>query len=196
MPFSLRSFLKPASYNDSVSYTDRLLAQIFSWSTLFGYLLYPSFFPQLNTIDEYAGCVECKEYWDCSDVYDTPPSTAIQISDSFYLCALACCIGLLGWLYLWWKYQRNHQWLLNWVFYPAFVNSLAGVGMAVSKVVCAPEGQYSVILKVAMVAPSAASAVAAVLALWYYGAMFRIVKRKEDVEPAALEKEKERDEES
>lgn len=68
--------------------------------------------------------------------------------------------------------------------------------MAVSKVVCAPEGQYSVILKVAMVTPSAASAIAAVLALWYYGAMFRIVKRKEDVEPEALEKEKERDEES
>ncbi|KAI4945439.1 hypothetical protein J4E86_009326 [Alternaria arbusti] len=68
MPFSLRSFLKPASYNDSVSYTDRVLAQIFSWCTLLGYILLPSFFPQLNSVDEYAGCIECEEYWDCSDV--------------------------------------------------------------------------------------------------------------------------------
>ena len=96
MPFSLRSFLKPASYNDSVSYTDRLLAQIFSYSTLLGYILLPSFFPQLNIVDEYAGCIEYEEYWDCSEVYDDPPPTAIQISGSFYLCALACCIGLLG----------------------------------------------------------------------------------------------------
>ena len=68
--------------------------------------------------------------------------------------------------------------------------------MAVSKVVSAPEGQYSVVLKVAMVVPSALSAMAAVLALWYYGGMFRAAKRKEDVEPVALEKEKGRDEES
>jgi len=196
MPFSLRSFFKPASYNDSVSYTDRLLAQIFSWCTLLGYILLPSFFPQLNTIDEYAGCIEYEEYWDCPEVYDDLPPTATHVSNSFYFCALACCVGLLGWLYLWWKYQRKVQWLINWVFFPAFVNSLGGIGMAVSKVVSAPEGQYSVVLKVAMVVPSALSAMAAVLALWYHGGMFRAAKRKEDVDPVALEKEKGRDEES
>jgi len=198
MPFSLRSIFTPASYNTPISRTDRLLAQIFSYATLLGYILLPSYFPLLqhSTIDEYAGCVECEEYWDCSEVYDDPPPTAIQISGSFYLCALACCTGLLGYLYLWQKYQRNVQWLINWVFFPAFVNSLAGIGMGVSKVVGAPEGQYSAVLKVAMVAPSGVSAVAAVLALWYYGGMFRAAKRKEDVEPVAVEKEKGKDEES
>jgi len=68
--------------------------------------------------------------------------------------------------------------------------------MAVSKVVGAPEGHYNVVLKMAMVVPSALSAMAAVLALWYHGGMFRAAKRKEDVDPVALEKENGRDEES
>jgi hypothetical protein len=194
MPSSLRTFFQPASYNDSVSHTDSILTHIFSWTLLFGYILYPSYFPQINTRDEYAGCIEYEEYWDCPEVYDDPPLSTIQISPQFYACALACCIGLLGWLYLWWKYQRNHQWLINWIFYPALANSLAGVWSSISKVVTAPEGQYSMALEVAMVAPSVGSAIVVGLGLWYHVVVFGKRKREQEVAPVALEKEREREE--
>jgi hypothetical protein len=181
---------------DTVSYTDTFVAQVSSWTLLLGCILFPTTFPQLNARDEYAGCIECEEYWVCPESYaDALPET-IHVQLSFYLYAVAWCTGILGWMHLWWKHQKNHQWLMNWIFYSALCNSLAGVWLAVDKVVHASEEQYSTTLKVAMIVPSAASAVAAAAGLWYHAVMFRLVKREHEMKPVTLEKGQGKDEES
>jgi hypothetical protein len=176
--------------SESVPSTHSFLALVFV-STLFaGYIILPAAFPQPRTKDEYTGCIEYPEYWDCpGDYVDTEPEI-IQLPLLLYLSALACSTGVLGCLCLWWKYQRNYKWLMKRTLMPALCNSCAGLWSALVIANDAEKRGYSRTMRVAMVAPSAGSVVAAGLGLGYYAVMSWLSKRGQDVKPAALERGK------
>ena len=73
---------------------------------------------------------------------------------------------------------------------PALCNSCAGLWSALVIANDAEKRGYSRTMRVAMVAPSAGSVVAAGLGLGYYAVMSLFSKRGQDVKPAALERGK------
>jgi hypothetical protein len=157
-----------------------------------GFILLPAIFPQPNTNDEYTGCIEYAEYWDCSENYAEPHPETIHLPPFFYLSALACSTGILGCLCLWWKHQKNYEWLIKRIFLPALCNSVAGLLSTLVIANAAEEDQYSRAMRVAMVAPSAGSVVAAAVGLGYYAVMLWLVKREHEGKPVVLEKGKQK----
>lgn len=106
-----------------------------------------------------------------------------------YIAAFACGIGVVGCLSLWYAHRKNYVWVINRIFLPALLNSVAGLISTIVNVYSAQDGQYSVTAKVTIVVTSACSAVAAALFLLYNMVMLKLVKRRHEKEIKAAERE-------
>jgi hypothetical protein len=177
--------------SETIPSTHSFLAQASVCVLFTGYILLPAAFPEPSTNDEYTGCTEYPDYWDCSENYaDAYPET-MEFSPFLYLSALARSTGILGCLCLWWKHQRNYEWLMKRIFLPALCHSVAGLCSTLVIANAAHFEQYSRTMKIAMVAPSAGSMAAAGVGLGYYAVMSWLSKREQEVKPMTLEKGKE-----
>ncbi|KAH5469558.1 hypothetical protein HBI22_195600 [Parastagonospora nodorum] len=158
---------------DHVSPFHNILASLSVWILLAGYIVFPATFNKLQkgNYDEKAD-TDLKKH-----ALETVRNVPLM-----YVAAFACGLGVAGCLWLWWKHRKNYVWVINRIFLPALLNSIAGLVSTLVNIYSAQDGQYSVTAKVTVVVTAACSAVAALLFLLYNMVMLKLVKRKHERE--------------
>ncbi|OAK97329.1 hypothetical protein IQ06DRAFT_296496 [Phaeosphaeriaceae sp. SRC1lsM3a] len=154
---------------DDVSPLHNILASASVWILLAGYIVFPATFNKLQKEEMDAKADSSLKQHALDTVRNVP---------LLYVAAFACGIGVLGCLWLWWEHRKNYVWVINRIFLPALLNSIAGLVSTLVNVYSAQDGQYSVTAKVTVVVTAACSTVAAALFLLYNMVMLKLVKRK------------------
>jgi hypothetical protein len=116
---------------DDVSPFHNLLASLFVWILLAGYVVFPATFNKLRRDDlgEKAD-TDLKQH-----ALDTVRNVLL-----LYIAAFACGIGVAGCLWLWWKHRKNYIWVINRIFLPALLNSIAGLISTIVNIYSAQDG--------------------------------------------------------
>ena len=118
---------------DHVSPLHNILASACVWILLAGYIVFPATFKSLQ-----------KSSFD--DKADTKlKAEALATARNLpllYVAAVACGVGVLGSLWLWWKHRQNYVWVVNRIFLPSLLNSVAGLVSTLVNVYSAQDGMY------------------------------------------------------
>lgn len=128
---------------DQVSPFHNILASLFVWVLLAGYIVFPVTFNSLQ-----------------KSSFDEKADTALKAEalararniPLLYVAAVSCGIGVIGCLWLWWKHRSNYVWVINRIFLPSLLNSVAGLVSTLVNVYSAQHGknlrfQYSGVRK-------------------------------------------------
>ena len=116
---------------DSVSPIHNILASLSVWILLAGYIVFPATFTKLQSdeMDEKAN----------SNI-EQHALRAVRNVPLLYVAAFACGIGVFGFLWLWWVHRKNYVWVINRIFMPALLNSIAGLVSTIVNVYSAQDG--------------------------------------------------------
>ena len=92
-----------------------LLTSLFVWVLLAGYIVFPATFNNLHksSLDE--------------KVETTLQAQALRTAHNvtlLYVAAIACAVGIVGCLWLWWKHHSNYVWVISSIL-PSLLNSIA-----------------------------------------------------------------------
>ncbi|KAF2641144.1 hypothetical protein P280DRAFT_468810 [Massarina eburnea CBS 473.64] len=153
---------------DDVPKLHNILASAFVWILLAGYIVFPATFNELQTdknLDEKA-----------NNALKAHALATARNVPLLYIAAFACGIGVFGSLWLWWKHHKNYVWVINRVFLPALMNSIAGLISTLINVYSAQEGQFSVTARATIVVTSVCSVVTILIFLIYNSIMLKWVK--------------------
>ncbi|KAJ7153650.1 hypothetical protein C8R46DRAFT_898023 [Mycena filopes] len=153
---------------DDISAVNNLLASFFTWILLAGFVLFPGTFTNLQQKTD-LNAVE---------------STAVNVIKhlSLYVVAWVCTsVGAAGMLWLWYRWQANYIWLVNRVFMPGFLNSLAGVLSTLASVLGTQSATLSVASTSTIIVTSAIAGVCGVLT-GVYMLLIRGIKKEHDQE--------------
>lgn len=120
---------------DTVSPLHNILASLFVWILLAGYIVFPATFTSLQ-----------------KTAYDAKANTALKAEalrtarnlPLLYVAAVACGVGIVGCLWLWWMHRGNYVWVINRIFLPALLNSVAGLVSTLVNVYSAQNGRFLV----------------------------------------------------
>lgn len=118
---------------DHVSPLHNILASVFVWILLAGYIVFPATFNSLQKTS-----------------YDDKANTRLKAEvlatarnlPLLYVAAAACGIGVLGCVWLWWKHRGNYVWVINRIFLPSLLNSVAGLVSTLVNVYSAQDGRF------------------------------------------------------
>ncbi|KAF2015406.1 hypothetical protein BU24DRAFT_421705 [Aaosphaeria arxii CBS 175.79] len=166
---------------DDVPKTHNILASASVWILLAGYIVLPATFNKFQRDTD----IDAK----ANSAFSKAALSTVRNVPLLYIAAFACGIGVVGCLWLWWKHRTNYVWVVNRIFLPALMNSIAGLISTLVNVYSAQAGQYSVTAKATLVVTAACSTVTAALFLLYNTVMLSLVKRKHKRETDAVEKE-------
>lgn len=117
---------------DTVSPLHNILASLFVWILLAGYIVFPATFNSLQ-----------------KSSYDAKANTALKAEalktarnlPLLYVAAVACGVGIVGCVWLWWKHRGNYVWVINRIFLPSLLNSVAGLVSTLVNVYSAQNGR-------------------------------------------------------
>jgi hypothetical protein len=118
---------------DHVSPLHNILASLSVWILLAGYIVFPATFNKLAKGDLDDKAETSIEKHALNTVRNVP---------LLYVAAFACGLGVLGCLWLWWQHRKNYVWVINRIFLPALLNSMAGLVSTLVNVYSAQEGMY------------------------------------------------------
>lgn len=119
---------------DDVSPFHNILASASVWILLAGYIVFPATFNNLKKDDLDAKAdTNLKQH-----ALDTVRNVPL-----LYVAAFACGIGVLGCLWLWWQHRKNYVWVINRIFLPALLNSIAGLVSTLVNVYSAQDGMFT-----------------------------------------------------
>lgn len=122
---------------DDVSPLHNILASASVWILLAGYIVFPATFNKLQKEEMDAKADSSLKQHALDTVRNVP---------LLYVAAFACGIGVLGCLWLWWEHRKNYVWVINRIFLPALLNSIAGLVSTLVNVYSAQDGMYLNIL--------------------------------------------------
>jgi len=153
---------------DKIHTVYKVLAGFFTWILLAGFILFPASFTNLQKIQSHVGATG-KEV--VKDITNVP----------LYVVGWGCCgIGALGMLWLWWRWRNNYIWLVDRIFLPGCLNSLAGVISTLVNTLTAQDRTFSSTARITLIVTSSVTVVCGVLVLVYSFWMLRRVKKKHD----------------
>jgi hypothetical protein len=118
---------------DHVSPLHNILASLSVWILLAGYIVFPATFNKLKNDDLDNKANTSIEKHALNTVRNVP---------LLYVAAFACGLGIMGSLWLWWQHRKNYVWVINRIFMPALLNSLAGLVSTLVNVYSAQDGTY------------------------------------------------------
>jgi hypothetical protein len=118
---------------DHVSPLHNILASLSVWILLAGYIVFPATFSKLQKgeLDDKA-----------NTSIERHALNTVRNVPLLYVAAFACGLGVLGCLWLWWAHRKNYVWVINRIFMPALLNSLAGLVSTLVNVYSAQDGMY------------------------------------------------------
>ncbi|KAG2143170.1 hypothetical protein BD769DRAFT_1348213 [Suillus cothurnatus] len=145
-----------------------MAASFFTWILLAGFVLFPGTFTSLQ--QQQLSGVEAQVLEVVSNI-------------SLYIVAWVCTgIGGVGMIWLWWRWQRNYIWIVNRIFVPGLLNSLAGVISVLSNIYGVQHGTYSTTSESAIIVTVAVAVVCGCLILLYQFWLLRNIKKEHDRE--------------
>lgn len=117
---------------DAVSPFHNILASLFVWILLAGYIVFPATF---NSLQE-------SSYDDKADTkLKAQALVTARNLPLLYVAGVACGIGIVGCMWLWWKHRGNYVWVINRIFLPSLLNSVAGLVSTLVNVYSAQDGR-------------------------------------------------------
>ena len=118
---------------DHVSPLHNILASACVWILLAGYIVFPATFNslQMSSFDDKAD----------TKLKAEALATARNLP-LLYVAAVACGVGVMGSVWLWWKHRQNYVWVVNRIFLPSLLNSVAGLVSTLVNVYSAQDGMY------------------------------------------------------
>ncbi|KAJ6466865.1 hypothetical protein C8R45DRAFT_839060 [Mycena sanguinolenta] len=147
---------------DGIPRLHNLLAAFFTWILLAGFVLLPGTFTNLQNKGTNA---------DEKALID-----AVQHVPLFVIAFICSGIGVLGMLWLWWRWSRNYIWLNNRIFLPGALNSLAGIISTLVNVYSAQHGEFVETSKITITVTVLAAVICGGLTMFYSMVMLRNVK--------------------
>jgi hypothetical protein len=127
---------------DHVSPLHNILASLSVWILLAGYIVFPATFSKLQKgeLDDKA-----------NTSIEKHALNTVRNVPLLYVAAFACGLGVLGCLWLWWAHRKNYVWVINRIFMPALLNSLAGLVSTLVNVYSAQDGMYHAVCMMVLV---------------------------------------------
>ncbi|KAJ6544984.1 hypothetical protein DFH09DRAFT_1249170 [Mycena vulgaris] len=138
-----------------------ILASFFTWILLAGFVLFPGTFTSLQEHNELGGI----------------GTAAVNVIKhlSLYVVAWVCTgIGAAG--------MANYIWLVNRIFMPGFLNSLAGVLSALASILGSQDATLSISSKSTIIVTSAIAGICGALTAFYMFFLIRRIKKQHDQE--------------
>lgn len=156
---------------DGIPQLHNILASFFTWILLAGFVLFPGTFTSLQEANgEGLGSI----------------GSAILGSVAhlpLYVIAWICTgVGAIGMCYLWYKWQANYIWLVNRIFMPGLLNSLAGVLSTLSSVLGVHHATFSLTSKSTIIVTGGIAVICGFLTGFYQFFLIRNVKKQHDEE--------------
>lgn len=107
---------------DTIPKMHTIYAAFCQWILLAGFIIFPGTFTSLSSSQVVADNAAAET------VLET-----VQNVPLIYVAAVCCGVGALGLVGLWWTWRTNFVWIINKIFMPGMLNSLAGlVGVCVN----------------------------------------------------------------
>ncbi|KAJ7472701.1 hypothetical protein FB451DRAFT_1036025 [Mycena latifolia] len=146
-----------------------ILASFFTWILLAGFVLFPGTFTNLQENNELGSL----------------GITAVNVVKhvSLYVVAWVCTgIGAAGMTYLWYRWQANYIWLVNRIFMPGLLNSLAGVLSTLASVLGSQDATLSISSTSTIIVTSSLAGICGLLTAFYMFVLIRRLKKQHDQE--------------
>jgi len=148
---------------DEIPRLHNILAAAFTWILLAGFIVFPGTFTSFQNSETF------KQAASNSDHNAIEHTILHDVSHLGLLwVAGGCCIfGTLGMCILWFRWRQNYLWLINRIFFPGFLNSIAGLLSTLINVYTAQHGDFSITAKVTAIVTGACTGINLVLFLLY-----------------------------
>ncbi|KAF9044382.1 hypothetical protein BJ165DRAFT_195991 [Panaeolus papilionaceus] len=160
---------------DDISIFYNIAAGFFTWILLAGFVLFPGTFPNLQAKAE-----QRKLPVNSPVVLDAVTRVT---SLPLFIVAWACTgIGIIGMLWLTWRWRRNYIWALNKIFMPGLLNSLAGLLSTLASIYGSQDGQITRPSRITLIVLVSCSGVCLILVAIYALWLVRRMKNKHDKE--------------
>ncbi|OQU95261.1 hypothetical protein CLAIMM_01494 [Cladophialophora immunda] len=121
---------------DQIPRLYNILASLFTWILLAGFLVVPGTFTTFKNSKAFQNAD--------NDNDDNEVAHAIVHSIAniglLWLAGAFCAVGALGCLWLWFRWRKNYVWLINRIFLPVTMNSVAGLITTLVNVYTAQHG--------------------------------------------------------
>ncbi|KAJ7447066.1 hypothetical protein B0H11DRAFT_1745107 [Mycena galericulata] len=149
-----------------------ILANFFTWILLAGFVLFPGTFTNLQENNDLGGV----------------GAAAVNVikhieKASRYVIAWVCTgIGAAGMGWLWYRWQANYIWLVNRIFMPGFLNSLAGVLSALANILGSQSATFSISSTSTIIVTSSIAGICGGLTAFYMFVLIRGLKKQHDAE--------------
>ncbi|EXJ56212.1 uncharacterized protein A1O5_12668 [Cladophialophora psammophila CBS 110553] len=152
---------------------DNLLAAVFSWITLAGFIFLPGTFTSLKNSDTLG---ESKS--------GQAVQGAVQNIPLLPLAGVCYLVGVIGSYCLWRRWRRNYIWLVGRIFLPGVSHSVVGLATMLINVYTAQDGYWSVTAKVNIIIIALYLGATSALTLLYNNWLLEKIKTPHDKELA------------
>ncbi|KAJ5110859.1 hypothetical protein N7532_001394 [Penicillium argentinense] len=152
--------------SNDVSWEANFLASVSNWLLLAGYLVVPGTFTSLEKSEKLGGALE--ESSTGQAVLNTIQNPPLLTTACFLF-----CIGSTTMAALYWRQRGNYIWLMNKLFMPTLMNSLAGLLTTTVNICTARSGDMSIMGLLTIIA----SGISAIFSAALIAFLFREIKR-------------------
>jgi len=175
VPSVQTEYMQMLLHLDKIPRMYNILASLFTWSILAGFLVVPGTF---TTVKESKAFQEANH--DDSNAVAHAIAHSIANVGLLWLSGAFCVVGVVGSVWMWFRWYRNYLWLINRIFLPITLNSIAGLVTTLVNVYTAQQGVWSVTARVTAIVTGSCVGVAGFLFLTYnFWALRRVRKSHE-----------------
>ncbi|KAE9378220.1 hypothetical protein N431DRAFT_304989, partial [Stipitochalara longipes BDJ] len=152
---------------DTIPRLHNILASFFTWILLAGFVIFPGTFTSLSTSDK------LNDNHTAAEILHSIKHVQLLV-----IAGVCCGIGAGGMLWLWWRWRENFVWLLNKIFMPGCLNSLAGLISTLTNVYSQQGGSWSITARVTAIVSGTVMIITGVLfAIYNFFVLAKVKKR-------------------
>jgi hypothetical protein len=141
---------------DTIPRMHNILASFFTWILLAGFILFPGTFTSLSA--KLAADPTLSDSQRATQILHS-----IKNKELLVIGAICSGLGAGGMCWLWYRWRANYVWLLNRIFLPGCLNSLAGLISTLTNVYSQQGGNWSISARVTATVTGSVMAVTGVL---------------------------------
>ncbi|MCJ1414190.1 hypothetical protein MMC32_000515 [Xylographa parallela] len=144
---------------DKIPRLHNICASFFTWLLLAGYVVFPATFTTVNKDNKITQAAQTE--------LERQILNGVRNAPLLYVAAVCCIVGSSGMIWLWFKWRSNYVWMINRIFLPGLLNSVAGLISTLVNIYSAQNGDFSITAKVTVIATGVCAAITALLFLLY-----------------------------
>lgn len=178
---------------DKIPRLHNILASAFTWILLASFLVVPGTYTKVKTSQAFKDANNSNESSVASDIVHSIANIGL-----LWVSGFLALVGATGCFYMWFRWRQNYVWLINRIFLPATLNSVAGLLTTVVNVYTAQKGIWSITAKItAIVTGSCVGVAGGLFALYNFWVLQKVRQKHErsldPVEIANEERDKKRE---